>query len=59
MPPPTVERARLIAEVLAFVRAAQRLPGITRIALIGSLPTNKADPKDIDRVSHHIHFLRI
>ena len=59
MPPPTVERARLIAEVLAFVHAAQRLPGITRIALIGSLPTNKADPKDIDRVSHHIHFLRI
>ncbi len=48
MPPPTVERARLIAEVLAFVRAAQRLPGITRIALFGSLPTNKADPKDID-----------
>jgi len=33
---PTAERARLIAEVLAFVRAAQRLPGITRIALIGS-----------------------
>ena len=48
MPPPTVERTRLIAEVLAFVRAAQRLPGITRIALIGSLPTSKADPKDID-----------
>jgi hypothetical protein len=47
MPPPTVERARLIAEVVAFVRAAQQLPGITRIALIGSLPTNKADPKDI------------
>ena len=59
MPPPTVERARLIAEVLAFVRTAQRLPGITRIALIGSLPTIKADPKDIDRVSRHIHFLRI
>ena len=48
MPPPTIERTRLIAEVLAFVRAAQRLPGITRIALIGSLTTSKADPKDID-----------
>jgi len=48
MPPPTVERARLIAEVLAFVHSAQRLPGITRIALIGSITTNKADPKDID-----------
>ena len=45
---PTAERARLIAEVLAFVRAAQRLPGITRIALIGSLTTNKANPKDAD-----------
>jgi len=32
----TAERARLIAEVLAFVRAAQGLSGITRIALIGS-----------------------
>ncbi len=48
MPPPTVERTRLIAQVVAFVRAAQRLTGITRIALIGSLTTNKADPKDID-----------
>ncbi len=44
----TAERARLIAEVLAFVQAAQRLPGISRIALIGSLTTNKADPKDAD-----------
>ena len=34
--------------MLAFVRAAQRLPGITRIALIGSLTTNKANPKDAD-----------
>jgi predicted nucleotidyltransferase len=30
------------------VRAAKRLPGITRIALIGSLTTNKANPKDAD-----------
>ena len=44
----TAERARLIAEVLAFVRAAQQLPGVSRIALIGSLTTNKADPKDAD-----------
>ena len=48
MAPPTVERARLIAEVLAFVHAAQRLPGITRIALFGSLTTSKEDPKDVD-----------
>ncbi len=44
----TAERARLIAEVLAFVQAAQRLPGISRVALIGSLTTHKADPKDAD-----------
>jgi hypothetical protein len=41
-------RARLLAEVLAFVREAKNLPGITRIALIGSLTTAKADPKDAD-----------
>jgi predicted nucleotidyltransferase len=41
-------RPRLIAEVLHFVRAACRLPGVTRIALIGSLVTDKADPKDAD-----------
>ncbi len=45
---PTAERERLIAEVLAFVRTAPRLPGIKRIALIGSLTTDKADPKDAD-----------
>jgi predicted nucleotidyltransferase len=44
----TAERARLIPKVLAFVQAAQRLPGISRVALIGSLTTNKADPKDAD-----------
>src|SRR6266516_1052100 len=42
------ERACLIAEVLLFVHAAQRLPGVSRIALIGSLTTKKADPKDAD-----------
>jgi hypothetical protein len=38
----------LIAEVLAFVRAARHLPGVHRIALIGSLTTRKPDPKDAD-----------
>ncbi len=45
---PGAERARLIAEVLAFVRSAQRWPGIMRIALIGSLTTDKANPEDAD-----------
>jgi predicted nucleotidyltransferase len=41
-------RERLLAEVLAFVRAANQLSGVTRIALIGSLTTEEPDPKDAD-----------
>jgi hypothetical protein len=41
-------RTRLITEVLAFVCAAGQLPGVVRIALIGSLATAKPDPKDAD-----------
>ena len=47
-PPPLSTRARLIAEVLPFVRAASKLPGVLRIALIGSLATDEPDPKDVD-----------
>jgi len=41
-------RAHLLAGVLAFTQAACRLSGVTRIALIGSLTTDKPDPKDVD-----------
>jgi hypothetical protein len=41
-------RAHLLAGVLAFTQAACRLPGVTRIALIGSLTTDEPDPKDAD-----------
>jgi hypothetical protein len=41
-------RAHLLAGVLAFTQAAGRLPGVTRIALIGSLTTDRRDPKDAD-----------
>jgi hypothetical protein len=34
--------------VLAFVRAARSLPGVYRIALLGSLATDKPVPKDAD-----------
>jgi hypothetical protein len=34
--------------VLAFVRAARSTPGIRRIALLGSLATDKRVPKDAD-----------
>jgi len=45
-PPPV--RERFIAELLAFVRGASRLPGVTRIALLGSLTTDEPEPEDGD-----------
>src|SRR5262245_11390887 len=41
-------RTHLLAGVLAFVQAASQVPGVTRIALIGSLASDKAEPKDAD-----------
>ena len=41
-------RHKLLEEVLIFVQGACRISGVTRIALIGSLTTNKVDPKDAD-----------
>ena len=41
-------RAFLLAQVLAFVRAASTCAGVRRIALIGSLATDKRVPKDAD-----------
>lgn len=45
MPDP---RRRLLTAVLAFVQAAQSLSGVRRIALLGSLATDKPVPKDAD-----------
>ena len=33
---------------MIFVRAASQLPGVTRIALIGSLTTDEPEPNDVD-----------
>ncbi len=41
-------RLNLVAEVLDFVGAVRGLPGVQRIALIGSLTTERLDPKDAD-----------
>src|SRR5437899_10130572 len=41
-------RRQLLLAVRAFVRAACTCPGVLRIALIGSLVTSKAIPKDAD-----------
>ena len=56
MPRPYQEPAPAIAEprqpllvaLLAFVRDARSIPGVLRIALIGSLATAKPIPKDAD-----------
>ena len=41
-------RNHLLEAVLAFVRAARSLRGVQRIALVGSLATDKPLPKDAD-----------
>jgi predicted nucleotidyltransferase len=47
-PPLPNKRPELLRAVHDFVVAASKLPGVRRIALIGSLATNKAIPKDVD-----------
>ena len=44
---PTV-RQQLLEDALQFVRTASRLPGVLRLALLGSLATAKPEPKDVD-----------
>ena len=41
-------RSELLSEVRRFVERAHVCPGVLRIALIGSLTTDKEDPKDAD-----------
>lgn len=45
---PAEVRGTLLALTLEFVLAARELAGVHRIALLGSLMTNKARPKDAD-----------
>jgi len=49
-PRPSVSdpRRHLLAAALAFVREARSVPGVLRIALVGSLATDKPNPKDAD-----------
>ncbi len=42
------DRDLCLAEALAFVRQAIQMPGVERIALLGSLTTDRTDPKDVD-----------
>jgi len=48
LPPLPDLRKIMFAEVRRFVRFARDLPGLQRIALIGSLASDKEFPKDID-----------
>jgi hypothetical protein len=41
-------RDQLLTEAERFVRSASAVPGVQRIALIGSITTPKPNPKDID-----------
>jgi hypothetical protein len=41
-------RAGLLDAAISFVESAARLPGVQRIALIGSLLTDRHSPKDVD-----------
>jgi hypothetical protein len=48
-PPPAPDpREKLLAAVLKFTRTAAALPGVKRIAMVGSLTRNEPDPKDAD-----------
>ena len=42
------DRDLCLTEALAFVRQAIRIPGVERIALLGSMTTDRPDPKDVD-----------
>lgn len=45
---PTSLRAFLLEGVLRFTQSVGGMPGVTRIALVGSLVTEKVMPKDAD-----------
>jgi len=50
MPAPTLQPLRqfLLHEVKRFVQSASQIKGVLRIALVGSLVTDKPQPKDAD-----------
>jgi predicted nucleotidyltransferase len=46
--PPQGHREALLDGLRRFVASARRIAGVRRIAILGSITTTKADPKDID-----------
>jgi predicted nucleotidyltransferase len=47
-PEALTDRDLCLAEALAFVRQAIQMQGVERIALLGSMTTDRPDPKDVD-----------
>jgi predicted nucleotidyltransferase len=47
-PPERTVRDEMLAGVHRFVGAARALAGVQRIALLGSIVTDKSNPKDVD-----------
>ena len=47
-PPRGADRAELLAAVRWFLERIPGVPGIERVALVGSLATDKLDPQDLD-----------
>jgi predicted nucleotidyltransferase len=47
-PPEPPPRPRLLAEAMEFARKAREIPGTRRIALVGSVATDRGWPKDVD-----------
>jgi hypothetical protein len=45
--------------VLTFVRSARSTPGVLRIALLGSLATDKPVPKDADVLNDDLEILTL
>jgi len=55
-------RTHLLQAVLRFTRVAAGIPGVRRVALVGSLTTSKASPKDADvlvTIATDVDFVRL
>ena len=47
-------RERFLEQAARFVQAAGAIPGVLRVALIGSIVTDKPNPKDIDLLGNRL-----
>jgi len=55
-------RRELLLAALEFVRAASRIPGVLSISLVGSICTERVNPKDVDflvRIADDVDFVAL